>query len=200
MAASTFYDNRGNQITPVMVSQSNSVADSSKTKAYSTPNQITLRASNSSGALANFKLQSADAVVENIRGNLGAGGSFTVDELPNVAALEIGGGTLYGYNSLRRFLQTYALWFDYINYTGGTEAQLNNSINVYRANIDGTSTSIVLSVSTDVSNMQYNAKLIRISGPILYAANTEIQLAIENGTSAILACKIAKVMPYNTLL
>lgn len=161
---------------------------------------FTLVGDNSAGLVAaNWKMQSADDVVECIQGTLGAN-VFDVNELPNRAGLALGGANLLGIDALRKRLLMFGLLISYINYSSTTAAQLNNPVRVIYGYLDGSSYTDTKSVSKDANNQQFVATLIPITGEWILTGNAALQLQVGAGEVAQLTFAIKTQVTYSRVM
>lgn len=127
------------------------------------------------GTAGYVKMQGPDGIVESINGTQGDQ-SFTVQQLPDRATLDLGGNTLLGINCLRYRLLTMRYFIQSINYNTTTTAQLNNGPVIKYGNIDGSTGFDVYATAQDVSNMQQVTTLLTLTKPVELNSNNLIQL------------------------
>lgn len=157
---------------------------------------FTLVGVNAGGAAASVKAQSPDDVVECIQGTLGAL-SFTVAELPDRAALALGGATLAGIDALRKRLLMFGLYISYVNYAATSAAQLNNPLKVITGALDGGIYINSKSVAKDANNQQFVATLIPITGEWIWSGNAALQMLVNAGVTVNLTFVVKTLVPYN---
>ncbi len=170
-------------------------ANCSGSRAFGPPNVVTFTAPTAVAA-EGCKMQSYDGAVESILGTQGTV-NFSVSQLPDRATLEIGGGTLYGINVVRRRLSLFAMLMQQVNYSGTTSAQLTNPINLLTANIDGTTGTQVVNVDAMVNNMQQNSALITLQKALFITGATLIKVQKAAGNEMQLTWSNISYIPYN---
>lgn len=156
---------------------------------------ITLSAT---GTGASVKMQSADGTVESINGTLGTE-KFSVDQLPDRAGLALGGATLLGIDVLRDFLKVFAIYCDYIQYEGGSTAQLGNPLNFITGSVFGALNTDSVTPSSFANNMQQVSTLVdlRKQGGFLFAVNTALKLTVNNTVTVKITLHNCAIVPYN---
>ena len=154
---------------------------------------LTLRAT---GTGANVKMQSFDGTVESINGTLGAA-VFTVDQLPDRAGLALGGANLLGIDVLRNVLAMFAIKAEYIQFDGGSSANLSNPLRILSASAFGTLNTDSVTPSTFANNMQQNATLVSLTKPggFIFAGNTALQLFVNNTVTVTISLMNCGMIP-----